>query len=272
METMINALFDRGFYRLIELRDVDGKLLVERRADATEDQVGLVHAHRAARRPAGHRLGAARLATDRDAHRGKPYRIRLPGAVAGRPDHGALVFAHRRRHCRAGRPWPAAPPQTAAPGLEEQGRAARCAIVSSTSRNNSPHLENCGWLSRPKETHLYRQDAELFPGTGGNAETCSNEPTRTPDLGSATGGILKPIALHEARHGVVKGAFLLFQLQDSQAINQWPTGIEGDRILQRPPDIRSSCRGLQAPARQAERRRFPPCCCQMSTSTPPSKL
>jgi len=39
METMINALFDRGYYRTIELRDVAGKLLIERRADLTLDQV-----------------------------------------------------------------------------------------------------------------------------------------------------------------------------------------------------------------------------------------
>ncbi len=39
METMINALFDRGYYRTIELRDVAGKLLIERRADLTLEQV-----------------------------------------------------------------------------------------------------------------------------------------------------------------------------------------------------------------------------------------
>ena len=39
METVINALFDRGNYRLIELRDVDGKPLIERRSDLTVEQV-----------------------------------------------------------------------------------------------------------------------------------------------------------------------------------------------------------------------------------------
>ncbi len=39
MATMINALFDRGYYRIIELRDVDGKLLIERRADLAVESV-----------------------------------------------------------------------------------------------------------------------------------------------------------------------------------------------------------------------------------------
>lgn len=39
METIINALFDRGYYRIIELRDRDGKLLIERRADLTVENI-----------------------------------------------------------------------------------------------------------------------------------------------------------------------------------------------------------------------------------------
>lgn len=39
METMINALFDRGYYRIIELRSIDGKLLIERRAAITLEHV-----------------------------------------------------------------------------------------------------------------------------------------------------------------------------------------------------------------------------------------
>jgi len=35
MEAMINALFDRGYYRLIQLRDVQGKVLIDRQADIT---------------------------------------------------------------------------------------------------------------------------------------------------------------------------------------------------------------------------------------------
>lgn len=39
METIINALFDRGYYRIIELRGIDGELLIERRADITLESV-----------------------------------------------------------------------------------------------------------------------------------------------------------------------------------------------------------------------------------------
>lgn len=39
METMIDALFDSGAYRLIELCDMNGKVLVERRAEAASQQV-----------------------------------------------------------------------------------------------------------------------------------------------------------------------------------------------------------------------------------------
>ncbi|MCL2790634.1 MAG: EAL domain-containing protein [Desulfobulbus sp.] len=33
MEAMINALFDRGFYRCIQLRDIEGKVVIDRQAD-----------------------------------------------------------------------------------------------------------------------------------------------------------------------------------------------------------------------------------------------
>lgn len=39
METIINALFDRGYYRVIELRDVEGKVLIDRRLDLNLEQV-----------------------------------------------------------------------------------------------------------------------------------------------------------------------------------------------------------------------------------------
>lgn len=39
MEAMINALFDRGYYRSIELRDLDGKILIERRLPISVEQV-----------------------------------------------------------------------------------------------------------------------------------------------------------------------------------------------------------------------------------------
>jgi diguanylate cyclase (GGDEF)-like protein len=39
METTINALFDRGYYRFIELRDIDGKTLVKRSYELTQEQV-----------------------------------------------------------------------------------------------------------------------------------------------------------------------------------------------------------------------------------------
>lgn len=39
METIINALFDRGFYRAIELSNTDGQLLIERRSDFTLEEV-----------------------------------------------------------------------------------------------------------------------------------------------------------------------------------------------------------------------------------------
>jgi diguanylate cyclase (GGDEF)-like protein len=39
METMINALFDRGYYRSIQLRDVEGKLLIDRRTDLTLEHI-----------------------------------------------------------------------------------------------------------------------------------------------------------------------------------------------------------------------------------------
>ena len=39
METMINALFDRGYYHSIELRDIEGKILIERNLALSLDQV-----------------------------------------------------------------------------------------------------------------------------------------------------------------------------------------------------------------------------------------
>lgn len=39
MEAMINALFDRGYYRIIELRGVKGEVLVDRKADITVEGV-----------------------------------------------------------------------------------------------------------------------------------------------------------------------------------------------------------------------------------------
>ena len=39
METVINALFDRGYYRFIELRDIDGKTLIKRHYELTQEQV-----------------------------------------------------------------------------------------------------------------------------------------------------------------------------------------------------------------------------------------
>ncbi len=39
METMINALFDRGYYKCIQVRDIEGKLLVDRHEKITLDQV-----------------------------------------------------------------------------------------------------------------------------------------------------------------------------------------------------------------------------------------
>lgn len=39
METMINALFDRGYYRIIELRDIEGNLLIDRRSDLTLEHI-----------------------------------------------------------------------------------------------------------------------------------------------------------------------------------------------------------------------------------------
>lgn len=39
METMINALFDRGYYRIIQLRDIEGKVLIDRHTDTAMEQV-----------------------------------------------------------------------------------------------------------------------------------------------------------------------------------------------------------------------------------------
>ena len=39
METMINALFDRGYYRAIQLSDVEGNLLIDRRTDLTLEHI-----------------------------------------------------------------------------------------------------------------------------------------------------------------------------------------------------------------------------------------
>ncbi|MBV5316179.1 MAG: EAL domain-containing protein [Desulfobulbaceae bacterium] len=39
MKTIINALFDRGYYRIIEFRNIDGKILIERRTDLLQDEV-----------------------------------------------------------------------------------------------------------------------------------------------------------------------------------------------------------------------------------------
>jgi diguanylate cyclase (GGDEF)-like protein len=39
MEAMVNALYDRGYYRIIELRDVKGEVLVDRKAEITVEGV-----------------------------------------------------------------------------------------------------------------------------------------------------------------------------------------------------------------------------------------
>lgn len=45
METMINAVFDRGYYRAIELRNMEGKLLVDRHVDLNLGQTPSWFAH-----------------------------------------------------------------------------------------------------------------------------------------------------------------------------------------------------------------------------------
>lgn len=77
MEAMINALYDRGYYRLMQLRDLQGKVLIDRTATLRIEGYYLVHPPAAAANTAGRGDDHARLAAERHHHRREPSRLCL---------------------------------------------------------------------------------------------------------------------------------------------------------------------------------------------------
>lgn len=230
METMISALFDRGFYRLIELRDVDGKLLVERRADAAEDLapawfmriVPLDAPQAAALVQHGWRQTGTLTV---ECHTGFAY-LALWQAV----QTTALWFS------------------LTAAAIAALGGIGLRILLKPLHQVEEQALALCNrqfniqeQLPRTRElrlvvsamNHLTVRLRELFQEQAAIAENLLQRTYQDPltSIGNRRYLEAQITALHAAKHGVVKGAFLLFQLQELQAINQAGGYQEGDRIL-----------------------------------------
>jgi len=248
METMINALFDRGFYRIIELRDVDGKLLVERRADLAEDQVPAwfmrIVPLSAPQATALVQHGWQQTGTlTVESHTGFAY-LALWQAVQTTALWFSLTAAAIALLAGLGLRSLLKPLRQ----VEEQALA-----LCNRQFNIQEQLPRTRELRLVVSAmnHLTVRMKEIFQEQAAIAEDLLQRTYQDPLTAIGNRRYLEAQitalheAKHEARHGVVKGAFLLFQLQDLQAINQASGYQEGDRILQETADIlRQSCRDL----------------------------
>jgi len=244
METMISALFDRGFYRVIELRDVEGKLLVERRADVAEDQVPawfmriaplsapqatslVLHGWRqTGTLTVESHTGFAYLALWQAVQTTALWFGLTAAAIAVLGGFGLRILLRPLRR------------------VEEQAMAL-C--------NRRFHIQE--HLPRTRElrlvvsamNHLTVRMREQFQEQAAIAENLLQRTYQDPltSIGNRRYLEAQITARQEARQGVVKGAFFLFQLQELQAINQACGYQEGDRILQETAEIlRQGCRDL----------------------------
>jgi len=244
METMISALFDQGFYRIIELRDVDGKLLVERRAEATEDQVPawfmriVPLAAPQATALVQHGWQQTGMLTV-ESHTGYAY-LALWQAVQTTALWFSLTAAAIAALGGLGLRILLKPLRQ----VEEQAMA-----LCNRQFNVQEHLPRTRELRLVVSAmnHLTVRMRELFQEQAAIAENLLQRTYQDPltSIGNRRYLEAQITALHEAKHGIVKGAFLLFQLQDLQAINQTSGYQEGDRILQEIAAIlQQGCRDL----------------------------
>lgn len=236
METIINALFDRGYYRVIELRDMDGKLLVERSADLTVEEVPAwfirlvpLSASQASSlvmhgwQQAGTVLveshpGYAYLALWQAAQNTALW-FALSGAIVSLL--GGLSLRHLLKPLRS---------------VEEQAMAL-C--------DRQFHIQE--QLPRTRElrqvviamNRMTDRIRELFHEQAAIADNLRQLTYQDPLTATGNRRYLEAQvkATLEGLDTTVRGSFLLFQIQDLQAINQAHGYQEGDRIIKETADI-----------------------------------
>jgi len=230
MEAMINALFDRGYYRLVQLRDVKGEVVIDRQADIAVEGV-----------PAWF-IRLTPLAAPRadalimhgwqqtgsvvvESHPGYAYRTLWKSALAA-----ALWFA-----------------ATAAAVALLGGLGLR-RLLRPLTEVEQQALALCDRrfqiqerLPRTRElrrvvlamNRMTERVRALFDEQATIAETLRQHAYQDPLTGLGNRRFLEAQikAKLEGRETVVKGVFLLFQIRELQAVNREQGYATGDRLI-----------------------------------------
>jgi diguanylate cyclase (GGDEF)-like protein len=244
MEAMINALFDRGYYRLIQLRDVSGQVVIDRQADIAVEGVPAWFIHltplTAPRADAlimhgWQQTGSVVV----ESHPGYAYQALWHSAQATALWFAAAAVAVAllgglglRRLLR---------PLTE---VEEQALA-----LCDRRFHIQEHLPRTRELRRvvTAMNRMTERIREMFDEQAAIADNLRQRAYQDPLTGLGNRRFLEAQikAKLEGRETAVTGVFLLFQIQELQAINQEKGYATGDRMIEETADsLRRACAGL----------------------------